>query len=156
MTRCPSSLVTLAAVLCMAALPAWAESSASSAVSDSGSASVGSLSDSIRNSSNSSSGDEKKVAEGEYRVVELAQASEQPGQLRVRLQALDAHAADGEFVLVLPQAAAEQAGLAQGQVVAARQRPYGVEFSKGEPRQAFFLVLEDAWYRELQTRVVQL
>jgi hypothetical protein len=117
---------------------------------------VGSLSDSIRNSSNSSSGDEKKVAEGEYRVVELAQASEQPGQLRVRLQALDAHAADGEFVLVLPQAAAEQAGLAQGQVVAARQRPYGVEFSKGEPRQAFFLVLEDAWYRELQTRVVQL
>lgn len=156
MTRCPACLVTLAAVLCLAALPTRAESSVSSAVSDSVSTSVGSISDSIRNSSNSSSGDEKKVAEGEYRVVDVAPAPERPGQLRVRLQALDDHATDGEFVLVLPQAAAERGGVAQGRVVAARQRPYGVEFAAGEPRQAFFLVLEDAWYRELQTRAVQL
>ena len=53
----------------------------------------------------------------------------------------------------------EQAGLAQGGVVTARPRPYGTEFAyaaAGAAKQAFYLVLADDWYRELQTRPVQL
>ncbi len=66
---------------------------------------------------------------------------------------------DPEFVLYLPQALAEQARLAEGGIVTARQRPYGTEFayaSGGNERQAFYLVLADDWYRELQSRAVQL
>ncbi|MDP1899737.1 MAG: hypothetical protein Q8K96_04715 [Rubrivivax sp.] len=156
MNRFKPSLMTLAFLFCASAWPAWAESSASSAVSDSTSTSIGSLSDSIRGSSNSSSGDDRKVADGDYQVVELAQAPEQPGVLRVKLQAVAGRGADGEFFLLMPQETAEKARLEAGQVVAARQRPYGLEFAKGTPRQAFFLVLADAWYRELQTHVVRL
>ena len=46
--------------------------------------------------------------------------------------------------------------MAAGQIVAARQRPYGVEFAKGDTGKAFFLVLHDAWYRELQSNAVVL
>ena len=46
--------------------------------------------------------------------------------------------------------------LAPGDIVTARQRPYGVEFASGATQQAFFLVLNDDWYRELQTNAVVL
>ena len=156
MTRLKPTVLCLAVLLCASALPVWAESSASSAISGSLSNSVGSLSGSIQKSSNSSLGDDKKVADGDYRIIELAQAPGQPGVLRLALHAVGNGGADASFHLLVPQATAEQAGLAAGQVVAARQRPYGLEFAQGEPRQAFFLVLEDAWYRELQTNAVRL
>ena len=38
----------------------------------------------------------------------------------------------------------------------ARSRPYGTEFAYGPAHQAFFLVLADDWYRELQANAVQL
>jgi hypothetical protein len=155
MTKLKPSLVAFALLCAAATLPAYAESSASSLASDSLSTSVGSLSGSIKKSSASSSGDDK-VADGDYKVIEVAEAPAQPGMLRVKLQAVADHSADGEFFLFMPQAAVEQARLAAGHVVAARQRPYGVEFAQGEPRQAFFLVLADEWYRELQTNVVRL
>jgi hypothetical protein len=142
-------LVTLALLGLVAALPARAESSAASSASDSLATSVGSSSTSIQKSSNSSSND--KVAAGEYRVIEMAAAG--PGQLRLRLQPLGAGA---EFALLLPQKTAEQHALAVGQVVNVREREYGLEFATHEDRQAFYLVLADEWYRDLQTRAVTL
>ncbi len=139
----------------VATVPALAGSSASSASSEGGSASVGSLSTSIQKSSNSSSKG-TDVAAGEYTVIEVAAAPDRPGTVRVTLQAVADSSADGEFFLYLPQAAADQGQLAAGQIVTASPRPYGLEFAKGEPRLAFFLVLGDDWYRELQTRVVTL
>jgi hypothetical protein len=130
--------------------PAWADSLASSA-SSVASESVGSISTSIQKSSNSSSND-RRVAQGDYRVIELAQATDRPGLLRLKLRGVDE--AQGEFVLILPQPAVAQAGLESGQVVSVRERPYGLEFALAGA--AFFLVLDDAWHRELQTRVVQL
>ena len=125
----------------LAAGPALAGSSASSVSSEGSSASVGSVSTSFETSSNSSSkGD--KVAAGDYKVI----------QMRVTLQAT-ADAAN-TFVLLVPQAAAQQGQLAQGAVINARQREFGLEFAAGAPRQPFFLVLHDAAYRELQTRAV--
>lgn len=136
-------------VMAAAASPAWAASSASSASSES----VGSSSTSIEKSSKSSSKDDK-VAEGDYRVIEMAAADTQAGRVRVKLQAVNG--TDGEFFLVLPQEAAQQGRLAQGTVITARQHAYGMQFAAGAPREAFFLVLRDEWYQELQTRVVTL
>ena len=144
------------AVLGAATGPALAASSASSASSDGSSASVGSLSTSIEGSSNSSKAD--KVAEGDYRIVEIAAADKLPGKMRVTLRAVNpaVSPADGEFVLTLPQEAVQQARLAAGGVVTARQQAYGVQFAAGAPREAFFLVLQDAWYEELRTKAVTL
>ena len=151
-SRLQQVLMSLA-VLGAASGPALAASSASSASSDGSSASVGSLSTSIEKSSNSSSKDDK-VAEGDYRIVEIAAAEQLPGKMRVTLRALNA--ADGEFVLTLPQEAVQQGRLVAGLVVTARAHAYGVQFAAGAPREAFFLVLQDAWYEELRTRVVTL
>ena len=137
-------------------LPALAASSASSAASDSVTTSVGSLSGSVEKSSASSAGD-KKVAEGDYRIIDVAAAADRPGQVRMRLQALATErAAEGEFFLYVPQATLDGSGLAQGGIVTARHKPYGVEFAGGPARQAFFLALADDWYKELQTTAVAL
>ena len=146
-TRC-GALVAL--LLAAAALPAGAASSTSSAASEGVSASVGSLSTSVEKSSQSSSTDDK-VADGDYTVIEVAAAPARPGRLRLTLQRQGV-----TLVLYVPQEAAHRAGVAAGQVVAARQRPFGVEFATGEPRRAFFLALHDGWLPELQTRAVSL
>ena len=152
MSRLQQALISLA-MLGAAAGPVLAASSASSASSEGSSASVGSLSTSIEKSSNSSSkGD--KVAEGDYRIIEVAAADRQPGKMRLTLRALNP--ADGEFFLTLPQEAVLQGRLAAGGVVSARAHTYGLQFAAGTPREAFFLVLQDAWYQELQTKAVTL
>ena len=155
MTRLQQILISLFSLTALggAAGPALAASSASSASSDGSSASVGSLSTSIEKSSNSSSKADK-VAEGDYRIIEVAAADQQPGKMRLTLRALNP--ADGEFVLTLPQQAVQQGRLAVGGMVTARAHAYGVQFAAGVPREAFFLVLQDAWYEELRTRAVTL
>jgi hypothetical protein len=150
---------TLPALLSLSllALPlsSLADSSVSSTASSAGSASVGSLSTSLEGSSKASSrGD--KLAEGPYRVLEVAEAPARPGQVRVTLQALADDADAGPLQLYLPRQTAEDQRLARGSVVHARARDYGFEFAQGSPRQAFFLVLRDEWLRELQTRPVSL
>jgi hypothetical protein len=151
------STLRIAAALLSAAitLPALAASSASSAASDGVSTSVGSLSGSIEQSSASSSKD-NKVAEGDYRIMQIAAAADRPGMVRLKLQALAGRGAEGEFVLTLPQDTLVQNRLAEGGVVTARHKPYGTEFADGRTRQAFFLVLADEWFKELQTTAVVL
>lgn len=153
MSRLHPSILSLALICGLAAGPALAASSASSASSEGSSASVGSLSTSIEKSSASSSKDDK-VADGDYRVIEMAAAPQQPGKLRLTLRAVKA--ADGEFYLYVPQEAVQQGRLSQGDVVTARQQSYGVQFAAGTPREPFFLVVRDDWYPELRTRPVTL
>lgn len=148
----------LVAALAMAALyvsPVRAESFASSA-SSAGSASSGSVSDSLRGSSDSSSG-RRQVADGDYRVIQVADAAGRPGLLRVTLRAT---AAADEFALELPAQALAGRGLAAGDLVQARNRAYGIEFAHAaqaqRPREAFFLVLADDWQREIAPRAVGL
>lgn len=157
MTKPRQLLVCMALPIWAAAMPCLAASSTSSAVSDSLGTSVGSVSGSIQRSSDSSR--TTTVADGDYRVVEVAVVTERPGHLRLTLQAVaDAAGAAGEggFFLVLPAEVVERSRLATGAVVTARQRPYGMEFAQGPQREAFFLVLADDWIRELQTRAVTL
>lgn len=146
----------LGAALVLAGLacgtPAQAASSAVASVSDSVSTSVDSVSRSIRKSSDSSS--RTVVGQGDYRVILVAQV--EPGTQDVTLQALPGSGALGEFTLRLPDRAAQEGGLVVGQVVSARARPYGWEFARADTRTAFFLLLEDDWYRELKTVAVTL
>lgn len=143
-------------LLCAAvAMPALAGSSAASSASDSVTTSLGSSSASVKRSSDSSTQD-TAVTEGDYRVVAVDSVAERPGTLRMKLQAVADDGVDGELFLYLPLAAVEDSQLGQGGIVTARRRPYGTEFSSGQTRRAFFLVLHDDWYRELQSNAVVL
>jgi hypothetical protein len=146
------SLATLATLAAVTAVPAWASGSASSASSEGLSASVGGTSTSLETSSQSSTGGDRKVAAGAYRVVAVADAG-RDGLVRLQL----APTTDGAtaFALLLPRATADASGLAAGDTVLATHRDYGIEFARGDTRQAFFLVVDDAWQRDLQTRAVQ-
>ncbi len=144
------------ALLCgMTGLPVVAASTAASSASDSIGTSVGSVSGSFQQSSTSSATTTAAI-EGDYRIVEVATVAERPGTLRMKLQAVADRALNNEFFLYLPQAAVDQGRLAPNVVVTARQRAYGTEFAHGRTRQAFFLVLSDDWYRELQANAVVL
>lgn len=136
-----------------AALPGHAESFASSA-SSAGSASSASISDSIGNSSGSSSRD-KQVKQGQYRVMEVAQAPDRAETVRLTLRATEPGPVR-EFVLYLPRQAMDRRPLDAGQLVQVSERPYGFEFAHADNRQAFFLVLNDDWHRELDSHVVAL
>ena len=144
--------LALALATTAASLPALAASSAVASASDSLSTSVDSLSRSIKKSSDSSS--RTVVGQGDYQVIQVAQL--EPGLREVTLQAVPGTGAKGEFTLRVADHVAEQGGLAAGQVVSARERPYGVEFTRADTRTAFLLLLEDDWYRELQSVPVTL
>jgi hypothetical protein len=151
------ALAAVAALgLSAAALPGWAASSAASSVSDSITTSVGSVSTSFNRSSKSSSND-RDMADGDYKLLDVAAAPELPGMARLTLQAVAQAGPDGQFVLYLPEKTVQQNRLSAGLVIAAHTRPYGLELAKADDsRQAFFLVMKDAWYQELQSNPVTL
>jgi hypothetical protein len=153
MTRIPTHLAVAALLLGAAALPALAESSIASSASDSVSASSDSASGSLRRSSNSSS-DTKQIANGDYKIIDVAAVAERPGTLRLTLQALATPGIEGEVMLYVPQVTVAQAQLATGITVHAQQRPYGVEFAAAQT--PFFLVLSDAWMKDLPSQPVVL
>ena len=146
----PSFLLRGAAALTLAlsALPLWAGSSVISVTSES----LGSSSTSIERSSASISGNNNRVAQGDYRVVEVAALEQRPDMLRVHLQAKTG--AD-DFYLLIPRAAAERGAVQAEQILQVQHRPYGLAFATADaPEQPFFLVLDDAWYRELDSRAI--
>jgi len=132
-------------------LHAHAESFASSA-SSAGSASSGSVSDSFRGSSNSSKDDDKK-ADGDYRIIEVADSPDRAGIARITMQA---DAPGQRIVLDLPRETFARQHLGQGDIVHAQHRVYGIEFARGDTREAFFLVLDDDWHGELAARPLSL
>jgi hypothetical protein len=139
--------VLLACLALAAATTAQATSFASSAA-DAGSSASGSVSDSFKASSRSSDGGERR-AEGRYRVTEVAQAD--AGKLRLTL----AREGAAPVELTLPQQALAARGVNVGDEVQATPQAYGIAFAHADTGQAFFLVLEDAWARELAARVVK-
>ena len=161
MTSLPWTRIVAVASLCaLASMNGRTESLASSAssagssASSAGSASSGSASDSLNNSSKSSA--RTTTADGDYRVIEVAELAERPGTLQLTLRAT---ATDHAFTLKLPRQALAPRGIAPGDVVQVRNRDYGLEFARGNDagtREPFFLVLHDAWQRELEPRPVTL
>ncbi len=155
MNTVPHRLVLSCLLLGAVHLGAQAASASASSASEGSSASVGSVSTSLRKSSDGSS-KATGFAQGDYRIVEVAAVSGQPDQLRLALQAVADPGESGRVWLDLPQQTAAQHALAAGQVVSATLRPYGIAFAKADTRETFFLVLEDDWYRELPSRPVTL
>ncbi len=143
-----------ATLISLFATAASAESFASSA-SSAGSKSVGSLSDSLTGSSNSSSG-EKKVAEGTYRIEQVADVAGKPGHVRLHLQAAATAGVAGAVRLDLPRQAVQSQRLAVLALIELRQRPYGMEVAHAATQTAFFLLLADDWRSDLETRAVTL
>lgn len=139
----------LALALALAATPAAQADSFVSSAAGAGSASSGSVSDSLKQSSGSSSGGERR-AEGRYRVTEVAQAD--AGRLRLTLQRDGAE----PVALTLPEQALAARPVRVGDEVQATPQAYGVAFAHADTGRAFFLVLEDAWHRELAARPVRL
>ena len=140
----PRSLAVVIGAL--AAAPAvLAASSAVTSASDSASTSVDATSRSLHRSSTSSS--PRPLAQGDYRVVQVARLAD--GSNEVSLQAVEGGGGEGSFTLRLADKAVADGGLVVGQVVTARQRPYGYEFLRADTRTAFFLMLDDDWHREL-------
>lgn len=146
-----SRALCLAAFAAACAAPSHATSFTSSA-SSAGSASSGSISDSIGSSSNSSS-DDRKVAAGEYRVIDVAQAPAKPDTTRMTLRAVAAGPAR-EFYLDVPNRALAQRPVAAGELVQVSERVYGYEFAHADTKRSFFLALQDDWYRDLGSRKV--
>lgn len=148
MTSIPPRLLATLALLSLATASCWADSFASSA-SSAGSASLGSVSDSSKGSSKSSTGG-TKVAEGDYKVIEVAALTGQPGMLRVQLQATAQAGEQGALWLTLPQQALAQRALLAGDVVNASNKPYGLAFAYADSRSAFFLLLADDWRGDIE------
>jgi hypothetical protein len=144
----------LAALAAACAAPAFAGSVASSA-SSAGSESSGSISDSIGGSSKSSTKD-KRVAAGEYRVIDVAQAPGKANTTRMTLRAAGGTGQEltAEFTLDVPDRALAQRGVHTGELVQVNERVYGYEFAYVDSKQPFFLALQDNWYRELGSRQV--
>ncbi len=128
---------------------AHAESFALSA-SSAGSESSGSVSDSLRGSSDSST-DKEKTASGDYRITHIAEAPERNDFVRVTMQSEDSRQ---EIKLDLPLAVFAKQGLGPGDLVSAQRRVYGFEFAHGGTHEAFYLVLADNWHGELAARPV--
>lgn len=120
---------------------------------------MGSLSDSLTGSSNSSSAD-RKVAEGQYRIEQVAEVADKPGHVRLHLQATATPGAAGAVLLDLPRQAVQGQGLQARALIELRQRPYGMEVAHQKtaaaPPAAFFLLLADGWRNDLDTRAVTL
>lgn len=133
------------------ALPAHADST-SSVASSAGSASSGSVSDSIGASSDSSSGD-RRVAAGEYRVIDIAQAPAKANTTRMTLRAVAGGPAR-EFYLDVPNRALAARAVKTGELVQVNERVYGYEFAHADDKRPFFLALQDDWYRELGSKQV--
>lgn len=143
---CLASFAVIAGTTCNV----HAESFTSSA-SSAGSASSGSVSDSFHGSSNSSN-DDKKTADGDYRIVEVAEVAGRTDYVRVTMLS---DQTQQRIALDLPGKVFAKQGLIQGDLVHTQRRPYGYEFAHADTRLAFYLVLADDWHDELAPRVVR-
>ena len=147
--RLSLSALLAASALTLGVSDVQASDSGASSASSAASKGIGSLSDSLQGSSNSSSGKER-VAQGRYQIIDVAAAPGADGRVQVALQINQ----DAPVLLKLPQHIAQQAGLTKGVWVDVQHRDFGLAFAVAQAREPFFLVLDDAWQRELDSRPV--
>ena len=147
-----STMLRRTLVVAALGLAMQAHADSTSSASSAGSASSGSVSDSLAGSSNSSKGNERR-ADGNYQIIDIDPTPGRAGSTRIAMQAGESQQ---RIVLDLPQAVFAKQGLVRGDFVHAQNRSYGLEFSRADTREAFFLVLEDTVYKELAARKVML
>jgi hypothetical protein len=143
----PFKTLGLLLAFCCAISQAQASSIASSAA-DAGSSASDSASSTLETSSKGSS-DDDKVAAGNYRITNIATAPEKTNRVRITLQAENN---ERSLTLDLPTATWTAQHLALGDVIHAQTHNYGLEFARIDTQEAFFLVLNDDWHSELESR----
>jgi hypothetical protein len=148
------SFPMMAAGIVMSLSTSYAVASSSISVSDSISGSIGSLSDSVRGSSRSSS-NAVNLADGGYKITDIAAADDHPGKMRLALQA-DGDSRDKDIYLYVPRDDYMRADLSIGQEIMATRQPYGVAFSLGDVKQPFVVVLADDWVSDLRSNALSL
>ncbi|MGZ5183023.1 MAG: hypothetical protein ACXWC2_21305, partial [Ramlibacter sp.] len=94
---------------------------------------------------------DRRVAAGDSRVLDVAQAPAQANTTRLTRRA--AAGAD-PFTLDVPDRALAERSVAAGALVQVKERAYGYDFAYADTKQPFFLALQDDWYRELGSRQV--
>jgi hypothetical protein len=94
------------------------------------------------------------VLDGEYRVSAVDGVDGKPDMLRLTMAPVAPTDGDEGFRLELPQGVLVTRPLIVGDRVDVRHRPYGLQFARADTRQPFFLVVDDDWHRDLQTRVL--
>jgi hypothetical protein len=141
------SLCIAAALLTLT--EAQASTSIASLASEAGSSASDSASTSLNASSASSTGEDTQTANGDYRIINVAQVPNRPNHYRLTLRAEET---PHEFTLDLPATTWTAQGLAQGDTIHAKPHSYGLEFARLDTQQAFFLVLHDDWHNELQSK----
>ncbi len=150
----PLFRTAIAALALTALAPAFAESitAMGSSASSAGSASLKGSSGSIEGISNSSSTDKTAmVQDGAYRVAAVQPAA-QDDMLRLQLEPQTQGAQP--FALIVPAKAFGAQAPVAGDVVQAQRRDYGVQFTRTQAAEPFFLVLADAWHAELNSRPI--
>ena len=150
----PLFRTAIAALALTALAPAFAESitAMGSSASSAGSASLKGSSGSIEGISNSSSTDKTAmVQDGAYRVAAVQPAA-QADMLRLQLEPQTQGAQP--FALIVPAKAFGAKAPVAGDVVQAQRRDYGVQFTRAQAAEPFFLVLADAWHAELNSRPI--
>ncbi|MDQ7989836.1 MAG: hypothetical protein REI09_09415 [Candidatus Dactylopiibacterium sp.] len=146
--KMPSALLCALLFAALGGPVAQAGSASALSLSDSISTAVGSVSDSV-SGLGKSAGRAVAFHAGTYRVTEVAEAD-----ARVRLTLQPLADADERYHLYVPHAAA--AGVAQGDLLAARERPYGLAVYGAEAAAPFVLLLAQAWRAGLDARPVTL
>ena len=147
-------LTLLAALSAASVLPAHALSLGSYSLIEGSRTSIGGLSNSITASSNGSS-TAVGLAQGDYTLVEVVAVTDQPDMVRMALQAVDRDKAENDVYVLLPTKTYLDAGLQAGQVISAKQRPYGIELAKATDAKPFFLLVQDSLLEELKSKPVE-
>lgn len=129
-------------------------SASSHALSRAISATVRAASHSLRASSRAS---EKAVAlnEGDYRVVDVADASPE-ANTRLTLVPIASEDPEDGINLFLPPGQTAGADLRPGAIVSVKSRPYGIAVSLRGAASPFALVLEDSWTSRIDPTAVTL
>lgn len=132
------------AIFALIPFSASASSTASVSLSESVSASVEGVS---KGSSNV-----VKVVAGDYKITDIAETTDHAEKVRVALQAVEKN--HETFYLYMSHDEFAEAHLSAGQVVTASERPYGVSFKHVDATEAFVVVLDDAWIKDLRSNIV--
>ena len=148
------SFPTMVAGILMSLSASYAVASSSISVSDSISGTVGSMSDSVEPSSKSSA-NVVHLADGGYKITDIAAVDGHPGKMRLALQA-DGDSRDKDIYLYVPRDDYMRADLSVGQEIMATRQPYGVAFSLGDVKQPFVVVLADDWVSDLRSNALSL
>ena len=86
----------------------------------------------------------------------MAEVAGQPGFVELHLQPVAGNRSAARSTCAAARRPPTRATSANGAIVTALQRPYGIEFAANQPRAAFFLALADDVVRDMKMAPVTL